>query len=137
VRRGTLVTPTRSCSPPKVSSTRLPGAEIIYQGVLVDEEWHGISDFLVRTDTASALGSWSYEAWDTKLARHSKPYFILQLCFYTERIGRLQQRNPARMHVILGTGDVEHFRYSDFSAYYGAVRRRFLETIHSGQTTYH
>lgn len=112
------------------------GAEIIYQGVLVDQEWRGISDFLVRTDIASALGSWSYEAWDTKLARRSRPYFILQLCFYTERIGRLQQRDPGQMHVILGTGHVEHFRYADFSAYYGAVRRRFLAAIHSGQKTY-
>ena len=31
------------------------------------------------------LGAWSYEAWDTKLARQTKPYFVLQLCFYTEQ----------------------------------------------------
>ena len=30
------------------------GADVIYQGVLVSDEWHGISDFLVRVDTPSA-----------------------------------------------------------------------------------
>ena len=112
------------------------GADVIYQGVLVEEEWHGISDFLVKTDVPSGLGSWSYEAWDTKLARRSRPYYVLQLCFYSARIGRLQQHDPARMHVILGTGEAEHFQFSDFSAYYRAVRRRFLAAIYRGQATY-
>src|SRR6266850_3269198 len=112
------------------------GADVIYQGVLVENECHGISDFLVRTDVPSALGPWSYEAWDTKLARHSKPYFVLQLCFYSAHVGRLQQRDPAQMHVILGTGRADHFRYADFSAYYRAVQRRFVAAVHGGKTTY-
>src|SRR5688572_29248442 len=45
------------------------GAEIIYQGVFVDAPWRGIADFLVRVDSPSALGAWSYEASDAKLAR--------------------------------------------------------------------
>ena len=32
--------------------------------------------------------AWSYEALDTKLARHAKPAYILQLCFYSEQIAR-------------------------------------------------
>lgn len=103
------------------------GAEVIYQGVLTDEEWHGVSDFLVRVDAPSPeLGAWSYEAWDTKLARHGKPYFILQLCFYTERLAALQGAEPASMHVVLGTGERQSYRYGEFSAYYRTVRRRFL-----------
>jgi uncharacterized protein len=112
------------------------GAEVIYQGVFVNQAWRGISDFLVRIDTPSGLGSWSYEAWDTKLARHSKPYFVLQLCFYSEQIARLQQRDPAGMHVILGTGDVSSVPYADFAAYYRAVRRRFLAATDAGGETY-
>ena len=61
------------------------GADVIYQAVFVDDDWRGVSDFLVRVERPSALGAWSYEAWDTKLARHTKPYFVLQLCFYTEQ----------------------------------------------------
>ena len=112
------------------------GADVIYQGVLADEEWHGVSDFLVRVDTPSpVLGAWSYEAWDTKLARHSKPYFILQLCFYTERLAALQGVEPLSMHVILGTGEPQSFRYHDFAAYYRTVRRRFLAAAREGRPT--
>jgi uncharacterized protein len=112
------------------------GAEVIYQGVFVDQAWRGISDFLVRIDTPSGLGAWSYEAWDTKLARDSKPYFVLQLCFYSEQIARLQQRDPIEMHVILGTGDVSSVRYADVAAYYRVVRRRFLAATDAGGETY-
>ena len=41
------------------------GVEIIYQGVLLDDGWRGIADFLIRVDAPSALGPWSYEVWDT------------------------------------------------------------------------
>jgi predicted RecB family nuclease len=112
------------------------GADVIYQGVFVDSGWRGISDFLVRVEAPSALGDWSYEAWDTKLARHSKPYFVLQLCFYTEQLTRVQGREPAWMHVILGTGETDRFAYADFSAYYRAVRARFLTAVASGVPTY-
>jgi predicted RecB family nuclease len=112
------------------------GVDVIYQGVLLADGWRGISDFLVRTGTPSALGDWSYEAWDAKLARHSKPYFILQLCYYSGEIGRLQGRDPAEMHVILGTGESDHFRYAHFASYYRVVRRRFLEAAASSRPTY-
>ncbi len=112
------------------------GADVIYQGVLIEDGWHGVSDFLVRTDTpCPAFGSWSYEAWDTKLARQSKPYFVLQLCFYSAQLERLQGRAPAEMHVILGTGEPNHFRYAEFAAYYRAVQKRFLATLGSGKPT--
>src|SRR6266542_6757678 len=79
------------------------GAEVIYQGVFVDAPWRGIADFLIRVDSPSALGGWSYEASDAKLARHPKPYFILQLCWYTEQLARIQGLAPRRMHVVLGS----------------------------------
>src|SRR5688572_23310637 len=118
------------------------GADVIYQGVFIADGWRGISDFLVRTD-ASADGSRrpsglriGYEAWDTKLARSSKPYFVLQLCFYTEQIGRIQGADPEQMHIVLGTGATNSFRYEDFAAYYRAVRRRFIDATRAGLPTY-
>jgi uncharacterized protein len=118
------------------------GADVIYQGVLaaggeVEGEWHGVSDFLVRTDAPSPrFGAWSYEAWDTKLARRARPYHILQLCFYSGEIGRLQGTPPARMHVVLGTGEIQSFQYADFDAYYRAVRRRFILAASDAAPTY-
>src|SRR5688572_26261887 len=111
-------------------------AAVIYQGAFVDGEWRGISDFLVRVDRPSALGHWSYEAWDTKLARHTKPYFVLQLCFYTEQIGRIQGVEPEAMFVVLGTGEPERLVYRDFDAYYRSVRKRFVQAAGSDRKTY-
>ncbi|MEQ1756938.1 MAG: TM0106 family RecB-like putative nuclease [Vicinamibacterales bacterium] len=112
------------------------GVDVIYQGVFQDQPWRGIADFLIRVDTPSVLGSWSYEAWDTKLARHPKPYFILQLCWYTEQLARVQQIMPRRMHVVLGTGEQVAFVPNDFLAYYHAVQGRFLRAIDARRETY-
>ena len=60
------------------------GRKIIYQAALASGRFSGIADFLVRVGGNSALGDYHYEAWDTKLARKPKPYFIIQLCCYSE-----------------------------------------------------
>ncbi len=112
------------------------GASVIYQGVFVDGDWHGISDFLVRVEKPSELGAWSYEAWDTKLARRTKPYFVLQLCFYTEQIARIQGVEPGEMVVVLGTNQHQRLRYRDFDAYYRAVRTGFMSAVGKGVASY-
>src|SRR4029077_10644385 len=100
---------------------------IVYQAALVSDDWHGAADFVMRVETPSELGTWSYEALDTKLARHAKPAYILQLCFYSERIGVIQGRAPRQMHVLLGNLTQESFRPEEFSAYYRRVCRRLEE----------
>jgi uncharacterized protein len=112
------------------------GADVIYQGVFIDGDWRGVSDFLVKVPSPSALGAWSYEAWDTKLARHSKPYFVLQLCYYTEQLTRIQRHQPEWMVVVLGTGQHDRLRYRDVDAYYRVVRRTFLDAVGSDWPTY-
>jgi predicted RecB family nuclease len=112
------------------------GADVIYQAVFADEQWHGVSDFLVRVERPSSLGQWSYEAWDTKLARHTKPYFVLQLCFYTEQLERIQGVVPEGMVVVLGTGEHDRLLYRDFDAYYRSVRRRFVEAASADRVSY-
>jgi predicted RecB family nuclease len=105
------------------------GADVVYQAVLVGDRWRGVADFLMRIDTPSELGAWSYEALDTKLARHAKPAYILQLCFYSERIGAIQGLAPARIHVLLGNLTQESFRPEEFGAYYRRVCRRLEEFV--------
>ena len=63
------------------------GAKYIYQAVFLIDGWHGIADFLERIDRPSALGDWSYQVLDTKLARHPRPEHALQLCFYSHALG--------------------------------------------------
>ncbi|HET7044817.1 MAG TPA: TM0106 family RecB-like putative nuclease, partial [Gaiellaceae bacterium] len=105
------------------------GREVIYQAAFVDGVWRGLADFVVRQPDGT------YEATDTKLARHPKPYFVIQLCFYSEQIGRIQGRPPERMHVVLGTGETASFRLDDFRAYYRRVRDRFLDAVTEPQET--
>jgi uncharacterized protein len=112
------------------------GVEVIYQGVFVEAPWRGIADFLMRVDRPSDLGNWSYEAADAKLARHPKPYFILQLCWYSEQLARLQGLAPERMQVVLGSKETLDFVPNDFLAYYRAVRARFERALLDRRPTY-
>src|SRR5436305_9646988 len=99
------------------------GVDVVYQGVLLGDGWRGIADFLVRQPDGS------YEALDTKLARSAKPAYILQLCFYSEQLARVQGREPAHIHVLLGNGQTESFRPREFDAYARRVRRRLEEFV--------
>ena len=94
----------------------LAGAPLIYQATLATDRWRGKADFLVRVDSDSRLG-WGYEVWDTKLARHAKPKHLLQLAYYSDRVGEIQGCLPEYMHVILGTGVAERYRCRDVNAY--------------------
>ncbi len=99
------------------------GVDVVYQGVLVDGRWRGQADFLER----QADGF--YEAVDTKLARSAKPAYILQLCFYSEQLGRLQGHDPELIHVLLGSGERQSFRPQEFAAYARRVRTRLEEFV--------
>jgi predicted RecB family nuclease len=113
------------------TAVRAGSHDVVYQGVLIDPDgWRGVADFIERQPDGS------YEVADTKLARHPKPYFLLQLSFYSEELGRVQGRLPRRMHVVLGTNDRESFHVADFVAYYRRVRRRFLEFVEDPPETY-
>src|SRR5919108_2688600 len=105
-------------------------ADVIYQARFEHDDWVGIADFLER------LPDGSYEVVDTKLARHARPEHVLQLCFYTEQLARIQGRQPERMHVVTGLGDRETFLPEDYGAYYRRLRQRFVHAIEEGAPTY-
>ncbi len=71
------------------------GAEVIYQATFLRDGLRGHADFLFRVERPSELGDYSYEVADTKLARRAKPYFILQLCFYTELLRPCRASSPS------------------------------------------
>ena len=98
-------------------------------GVLFFVYWSS-ADFVERQPDGR------YEVVDTKLARHSKPAYVLQLCFYSEQVARIQGTMPDRMHVVLGTHERESLRVTDFLAYYHRVRERFVRAIEVGIDVY-
>ena len=102
------------------------GADAIYQATFLDGSWGGRSDFLVRVNKPSTLGAWSYEVVETKLARSTKAGAVVQLCFYSELLSRIQGVEPQLMHVVLGGGSPpERFPVQHYIAYFRKVRNEF------------
>jgi len=117
------------------------GTDVIYQGRLEDDggRWSGYPDFLLRVDLPSALGGWSYEMLDAKLARRAKGEALLQLLLYSDLLAQAQGIEPELMHLALGGGGSESsasFRVAEYAAYYRAVRRRFEAHAASPPDTY-
>ena len=86
------------------------GAPTIYQATFFHDGWVGHADFLDRVEQPSALGAWSYEVADAKLARSVKAAALVQLGEYSEHVTRIQGRAPGEMHVITGDGVTHSFR---------------------------
>ena len=101
------------------------GVDVVYQGALLSDPWHGYSDFLLKTDGASALGEWAYDVADTKLSRSAKPSHVLQLCVYADLLASAQGAAPKMLHVVLGGGGKASLRPSSVQHYYAIAKRRF------------
>ena len=76
------------------------GVPAVAQAALAADGWRGYADILLRVDVPSALGSWSYEVHDTKLARETRGGTVLQLAVYSDLLGQVQGRRPERFHVV-------------------------------------
>lgn len=103
------------------------GAAAIAQASTAAAGWAGVADVLVRVETPSELGAWSYEVHDTKLAREMKVGAIVQLAVYSEIVGALQGAVPATFWVVPPGVPIvaQPFRMKDCGAYVRAARRRF------------
>ena len=113
------------------------GAEVIVQAALEGDSWLGYADILQRVSTPSALGDWSYEPYDTKLARETRGGTILQLSVYVDLLEGIQQVRPKRFWVVTPGDDeapfvVTPYRYADFAAYVRVVRAQLSATLALG-----
>ncbi|HJR02876.1 MAG TPA: TM0106 family RecB-like putative nuclease [Methylomirabilota bacterium] len=111
------------------------GADYVYQAVFLSEGWRGIADFLERVERPSALGPWSYQVLDTKLARHPRPEHALQLSFYSQALADTQELAPDLAYVVLGTRERVAIRLADVTAYFRRVRERFGAAVDSRPST--
>ena len=103
------------------------GFDVIYQASLSLEPFAGKADFLIKVDTPSKLGDYSYEVWDSKLAFSLKPYFIIQLCCYAQMIEQIQGVLPENIGVMLGDKTEVTVRTADYYYYYLALKDKFLK----------
>lgn len=107
------------------------GCDVVYQATFFDGTFRGHADFLLRVESPSALGVYSYEVADTKLSRSIKAGALLQLCAYSEQLERLQGLAPKRMHVITGDLTSHPFPLANFSAYYRTAKARLQAALRS------
>ena len=112
-------------SPEETLAAMRAGVDVVYQAWLEDEAWSGRVDFLRRVETPSELGAWSYEVFDTKLARDTRAETILQLCVYSYLLGKLQGVRPRQMHVVTPGRDFapERYRVDEYAAYFRLLER--------------
>ncbi|MDP9483761.1 MAG: TM0106 family RecB-like putative nuclease, partial [Chloroflexota bacterium] len=101
------------------------GRDVIYQATFFDGHWRGHADFLLRVETPSDLGAWSYEIADTKLTRRVKAAAILQMCVYADRLGQLQGVAPREIVVVTGDGAEHRERLADYTAFFRSAKARF------------
>ncbi len=104
------------------------GREIIYQAHLALPPFRGFADFLVRDGKPNPSLN-RYEVWDTKLARKTKPYYLIQLCCYAEMLEKIQGVRPQKLRVVLGDNSIPEFRTDDFYYYYHNLKQAFLKQM--------
>ena len=107
------------------------GADVIYQGLLFDEDWIGYPDFLRKVPRPGTLGDWSYEVVDTKLAREARGGALLQVLLYAELLKAVQGVAPDSVHLALGgpAAPLQSFRVIHYAAYFRSIRKRFLDWV--------
>ena len=110
------------------------GARVIVQGALSHQGWAGRIDVLRRVDAPSALGIWSYEAVETKLARQTKAGAIVQLCLYSDLLTEVQDAMPENMYVVVPWSGFEpqRYRFADYAAYYRKVKQSLRFAMSNG-----
>jgi predicted RecB family nuclease len=111
------------------------GPDVLFQGAFFASPWGGWSDFLIRMETPSSLGAFSYEVVDTKLKRKPDPKHIMQLVLYSDLLAEIQGCEPEHAHIELGNGERFSFRLKEYSAYARHARSRLEDFVAAPPTT--
>jgi uncharacterized protein len=99
------------------------GADVVFQGVVFDGDFHGYADFLVRTPTGE------YRVMDSKLARHAKVSALLQIAAYADVLRRNGAPIAEEGVVILGDMREEPFELDPVIPVYRDRRRRLAALV--------
>ncbi|MFE6447219.1 TM0106 family RecB-like putative nuclease [Nocardiopsis dassonvillei] len=126
------------------------GVPVIYQGSfhhrLTEPDpdghtvsFHGRADFLIRSDLDPATGrtrtpapaNWTYEPWDTKLARRPGPGAVVQLAAYAHAVSVATGHTPQHMHLLTGDNHTHTLPTADFTPILSTVTTRLLTLLAS------
>ena len=116
--------------PARTLAAMQDGAEVLVQAPFDNGSFRGTADILRRCDTPSALGDYSYEPIDTKLAAETKAGALLQLLTYCELLAGLQGTMPARFYVVTPRTmqEPEPYRTAEYAAYFRVIRDHLQQT---------
>lgn len=104
------------------------GWDVAYQVPLVYDGIRGVADFVLRV--VQDDGTVALEPVDSKLARQeAKPGHVLQLAFYADALAAAIGVRPQRMHLWLGSGNVETLLTQDFAAYWRRLRSQLRNVL--------
>ena len=94
------------------------GYDLIYHAYLIDGDFRGEVDFLIRVNKASDLGDFSYEVYDTKISRKPRPRHIYQITAYSYMLGKVQGILPEKMYLIDGADITHQYKTKEFIDYF-------------------
>jgi len=92
------------------------GSALVHQGVLSAGDRLGLPDLLRKLPGDSAFGAHHYEVVDVKTSGRTRSDQILQVCFYSQLLGEVQQRAPEHGAIVLKDGREERFAVADYAA---------------------
>ena len=101
------------------------GYDLIYHAYLIDGDFRGEADFLIKVETASDLGDFSYEVYDTKITRKPKPRHIYQITAYSYILSSIQGILPERMYLIDGADITHQYKIKEFIDFYHYTKKNF------------
>ena len=101
------------------------GYKLIYKAYFIEKNFRGEADFLLRVNTKSDLGNYSYEVYDTKITKNLRPKHVLQITSYSYLLGKLQNLLPRHMYLIDGNNKFNPYKVNEFIDYFTYTRNRF------------
>jgi predicted RecB family nuclease len=105
------------------------GYDLIYHAYLVDENFRGEADFLIKCDTPSELGDYSYEVYDTKITRHLRPRHVTQIAAYSHMLSKIQKVIPKKMFLIDGSDEEHTFKTIEYMDLFNHGKREFVKFL--------
>lgn len=111
------------------------GHDVVFQGYMRsrDGSYYGFADFLVKVrnppGVTSEFGDYHYEAWDTKLAKHEKLDYLIQLCTYTMCLEDMQGFRPQNFAIVNGEGELLPFRTDEYFSAFTQLKKMYEDYI--------
>ena len=106
------------------------GYEVIRGGVLIQEDWVGETDFLIKTtDLKSKFGNFSYVVHETKNTKKTKVDHIIQAGIYTLMLESAQEIQPASFSIVLKEYIIDEIQFDKISNYIKSNKEKYEHFI--------